>query len=119
MAQLKITQIRSEIGGTKSQRNSLRSLMWRNVGIVRQGERLEETLQIIDFWGRYVLDKEFYDTGGWAIQNMLTASYLITQCALWRTETRGVHYRQDFPDSAENWRRHQQIRRTEHQLAVE
>ena len=49
-------------------RNSLRSLMWRNCGIVRRGERLGETLEIIAFWGRYVLDKEFYDPAGWEIQ---------------------------------------------------
>ncbi|MBS3821860.1 MAG: L-aspartate oxidase, partial [Phycisphaerae bacterium] len=41
-------------------RNSLRSIMWRNVGILRSGPRLAETLEIIQFWGRYVLDKEFF-----------------------------------------------------------
>ena len=100
-------------------RNSLRAIMWRNVGIVRQGERLAETLDIVNFWGRYVLDKEFFDPAGWEIQNMLTAAYLITECALRRTETRGVHYREDFPDSDPVWARHQQVRRTEYQLVVE
>lgn len=32
MAQLKVTQTRSEIGGTKSQRNSLRSLGLKRIG---------------------------------------------------------------------------------------
>jgi len=101
-------------------RNSLRSVMWRNVGIVRRGERLSETLEIVDFWGRYVLDKEFYDDpAGWEVQNMLTAAYLITECALRRTETRGVHYREDFPTTDPVWRRHQYVRRTAHQLVVE
>jgi L-aspartate oxidase len=100
-------------------RNSLRSVMWRNVGIVRRGERLAETLEIVAFWGRYVLDKEFFDPAGWEVQNMLTSSYIITECALRRTETRGVHYRQDFPQTDDNWRRHQLVRRTEHQLVVQ
>ena len=100
-------------------RNSLRSIMWRNVGIVRQGERLAETIEIIDFWGRYVLDKEFYDPAGWEAQNMLTAAFLITECALRRTETRGVHYREDFPETDATWTRHQRVRRTEHQLVVQ
>jgi L-aspartate oxidase len=100
-------------------RNSLRSIMWRNVGIVRRGERLGETIEIIGFWGRYVLDKEFFDPAGWEIQNMLTAAYLITECALRRTETRGVHYREDFPQTDPIWARHQVVRRTEHQLVVE
>jgi len=100
-------------------RNSLRSVMWRNVGIVRCGERLAETLEIVDFWCRYVLDKEFFDTAGWEVQNMLTTSYLIAECAMRRTETRGVHYRRDFPDTDPVWARHQRVRRTEHQLVVE
>ena len=99
-------------------RNSLRSLMWRNVGIVRRGERLSETLEIVCFWGRYILDKEFLDPGGWEVQNLLTAAYVITQCALLRTETRGVHYREEFPRTDPVWARHQRVRRTAHQLVV-
>jgi L-aspartate oxidase len=101
-------------------RNSLRAIMWRNVGIVREGPRLAETLEIIDFWGRYVLDKEFFhDPSGWEIQNMLTTAWLIAELAMRRTETRGVHYRADFPETDPVWTRHQLIRRTEHQLVVE
>ncbi len=100
-------------------RNSLRSLMWRNVGIVRRGERLAETIEIICFWGRYVLDKEFFAPAGWEIQNMLTAAYLIATCALSRTETRGVHYREDFPETDPKWARHQTLRRTEDRLVME
>ena len=99
-------------------RNSLRSLMWRNAGIVRNGARLAETKEIICFWGRYVLDKEFYDPAGWEVQNMLTASLLVADCAFRRAETRGVHYREDFPDPDDAWVRHQSLRRTEQQLVV-
>ncbi len=100
-------------------RNSLRSILWRNVGIARRGERLSETLEIIEFWGRYVLDKEFFDPAGWEIQNMLTSAYLLTEAALRRTETRGVHYRSDFPETDPVWARHQVMRRSEYQLIVE
>ena len=95
-------------------KSSLRSLMWRNVGIEREGERLSETLEIIAFWTRYVMDKIFLpaDTGGnatagWEIQNMLTVCALIATAAHSRTESRGVHYRTDHPrrDDA-HWRLH-------------
>ena len=99
-------------------RNTLRSIMWRNVGIVRAGPRLAETKEIIGFWGRYVLDKEFVDPAGWEVQNMLTAALVVVECAFRRTETRGVHYRQDFPDTDPAWARHQTVRRTEQQLVV-
>ncbi len=92
-------------------RNSLRSLMWRNVGIARHGDRLKETVEIISFWGRYVLDKEFWAQDGWEIQNMLTVAYIIGRCALLRTESRGVHLREDYPNSDPQWARHQELRR--------
>jgi L-aspartate oxidase len=100
-------------------RSSLRSVMWRNVGLFRRGGRLEETLEIAAFWGRYVLDKEFYDPAGWEVQNMLTASYVISNFALRRTETRGVHCREDFPEADDAWARHQSARRTADELVIE
>jgi len=78
-------------------RNSLRSVMWSNVGIVRRGERLRETCDILDFWAHYTLDKVFDDTLGWETQNQLTAARLIAMSALHRAESIGVHYREDSP----------------------
>jgi L-aspartate oxidase len=92
---------------TADVRSSLRSLMWRNVGIERNGPHLEEAAEIISFWSRYVLDKTFDNPGGWELQNMLEVATLVTRSASLRTETRGVHYRTDFPalDDA-HWRVH-------------
>jgi len=100
-------------------RNSLRSILWRNVGVVRRGDRLAETKEIVQFWIRYVLDKDFFSPAGWEVQNMLTAARLVVEGALARTETRGVHYREDFPERSEDWRRHLHVRRTEGKLLVE
>jgi L-aspartate oxidase len=77
--------------------NSLRSIMWRNVGIERNGERLEETLEIIDFWRRYVMDKVFNGVAGWECQNMLTVCRIMVESARQREESRGVHFRCDYP----------------------
>ncbi len=88
-------------------RSSLRSLMWRNVGIERNGAHLEEAGEIIGFWSRYVLDKTFETPAGWELQNMLEVASLIARSANLRTETRGVHYRTDYPliDDA-HWKVH-------------
>ncbi|MCD6365005.1 MAG: FAD-binding protein, partial [Planctomycetes bacterium] len=99
-------------------RNSLRSVMWRNVGIVRKGERLAESQEIIAFWQRYVLDKEFFDPAGWEIQNMLTASSLITECALRRCESRGVHYREDCNQTEAAWARHLIVRHCDDEVII-
>ncbi len=79
-------------------RNSLRALMWRNVGITRQAQPLTEAQEIIRFWQRYVMDKVFTTPFGWECQNMLTVALLMAQSADRRQESRGVHFRQDFPD---------------------
>lgn len=83
---------------TEDVRNSLRALMWRNVGITRQAKHLDEAQEIIRFWQRYVMDKVFEKPFGWETQNMLTVSMLMAQAAAQRTESRGVHFRSDFPE---------------------
>ena len=92
---------------TADVRTSLRSLMWRNVGIERNGPHLAEAAEIIAFWSRYVLDKTFDTAAGWELQNMLEVASLIAQSAALRQETRGVHYRTDYPKTDDaHWRKH-------------
>jgi L-aspartate oxidase len=87
-------------------RNSSRSVMWRNVGIVRVGDRLVETCDILEFWGHYTLDKTLDNALGWETQNELTVARLVTVSALERTESIGVHYRGDADEHAEPPRYH-------------
>ena len=87
-------------------RSSLRSVMWRHVGIERQGDRLTEVAEMFDFWARYTLDKIFDDRGGWEVQNMLLVGALITRAAHWRAESRGTHYRLDTPELREAFHHH-------------
>lgn len=94
-------------------RNSLRALSWRNLGIERAAGRLEETIDILDFWGRYVMDKVLETRDGWETQNMLTVARCIAQAALARAESRGVHYRTDHPEQDDqNFRGHITLQRT-------
>ncbi len=88
-------------------RNSLQSLMWRNVGVRRNAEDLKEAQDTIDHWSRYVLSRQFADPTGWELQNMLCAARLMIRAALEREESRGVHFRGDFPRTDDaRWRRH-------------
>ena len=88
-------------------RSSLRSVMWRHVGIQRTGDRLTEVMEMIDFWSRYTLDKIFDDRDGWQVQNMLLVGALITQAAHWREESRGTHYRLDHAKPRDNYHVHE------------
>ncbi len=77
--------------------NSLRSLMVRKMGIVRDRAGLLEAEQTVSFWCRYALAREFRARTGWELQNLLTVARLMIWAALQREESRGVHFRSDFP----------------------
>jgi len=91
--------------------SSLRSAMWRNAGIERTGPRLRDMADMLDFWARYTLDKIFDEPLGWQTQNLLLAASLIARSAAWREESRGCHFRTDFPDPRDEFRVHDLWRR--------
>lgn len=99
-------------------RNSLTSVMSRNAAVERSGDRLRETIEIIDFWSRYVLDKVFDEPRDWETQNLLTTALTIATGAATRCESRGVHYRTDFPQPDPQWRCHIDQRRADDTLQV-
>jgi L-aspartate oxidase len=93
-------------------RNALTSLMWRNVGVRRDGEGLREALDNIEHWCRYVLPHQFVKPSGWELQNMLSTGRMMITAALQREETRGGQVRNDFPQrDDEHWNRHINFRR--------
>ncbi|TVS18070.1 MAG: L-aspartate oxidase [Planctomycetaceae bacterium] len=85
-------------------RNALKSVMWRFVGVRRTEQELLESLRSVEQWQKYVLYRQFDEADGWELQNMLTIARVIVRAALRRQESRGVHYRTDFPQSENaNW----------------
>ncbi len=92
-------------------RNSLQSLMWRQVGVERRGAELAEALEAVEGWCRYVLPRQFSDPQGWQLQNMLQVARLMIASALAREETRGVHFRADCPVPSADWLAHVAWRR--------
>ena len=87
-------------------RNSLRSLMWRNVGISRNKRELEEARQQMDFWANYVCRRDLNEPAGWELQNMMLVGRVMASAALMREESRGVHLRSDFPETCDNAAEH-------------
>jgi L-aspartate oxidase len=84
-------------------RDSLRSIMWRRVGITRDAGGLAEAAEQVDFWCRYALNEVFHDPSGWTTQNMLSVARLMIAAAAIREESRGVHTRSDFPSTDPAW----------------
>ena len=93
-------------------RDELGKLMWEQVGIVRNGAKLGQALAEIP--GLVARATELAAPGGrkfnltWQqaldLRNLLTASELIARSALAREDSRGAHYREDFPNTDNsNW----------------
>lgn len=88
-------------------RASLKSLMGRLVGVERSADGLREAVDQLDSVCVYALRRRFEQPDGWELQNLLTTARLMATAALAREESRGVHFRRDFPQPNDNeWRRH-------------
>lgn len=72
----------------------LRSLMWECAGVVRSGEKLRRALNEITTAA--MPDDRLDRTHGEA-RNLLQCAELIVRTAIAREESRGAHYRTDFP----------------------
>jgi L-aspartate oxidase len=80
--------------------------MWRKVGIERNAVDLESAMHQIEFWDRYVGPQEFTITKGWELQNLLLVARLMITAAMKRQESRGTHFRSDFPQTDPNQATH-------------
>lgn len=84
--------------------SNLQSLMWEKVGIVRDGSNLDAAARMLASWQRSAptaLDRPSNE-----LANLLVAGRLMAEAALRREESRGAHFRTDFPAPSDAWRRH-------------
>ena len=79
-------------------------LCWRNVGINRNGSRLLLTARILNLWQRMMPSP--HDRASWELCNMTLLARLMVESALARQESRGSHFRQDFPETRPDWEKH-------------
>ncbi len=91
-------------GGGVPDRTSLQALMWDKVGIVRDGGGLADATRRLSAWRAALPEPN--DRPSHELANMLLAGRLMAEAALIREESRGAHYRTDFPEPREAWRRH-------------
>ncbi len=89
----------------------IQQLMWDNVGIAREAGGLNAAIdrlsKIVDSMSGALISKE-----GFQVANLATVALLIAQAAITREESRGGHFRTDFPSrDDEHWKRHVSQRR--------
>ena len=83
---------------------NLQSLMWNKVGIIRSAENLNEAANILATWQRSLSRPT--DRSSHELSNLVLCARLMTEAALLREESRGAHFRTDFPQPSSQWQRH-------------
>ena len=88
-------------------KEALQNLMWQQVGLSRDGAGLSDALAQLTAWQSQL---EITSTGQTSqptleLRNMVTLGRLMAQAALQREESRGAHFRTDFPTLRLEWRR--------------
>lgn len=91
--------------------DGLQALMWESVGIVREGTSLACARELLYGWQAMLSPAK--DRLTHELTNLLVCGRLATEAAWLRKESRGSHYRSDFPKQREEWRRHMIFRRLE------
>jgi L-aspartate oxidase len=121
------TQFAQELIFLEDLRENIPRLMWQSAGISREQKTLDSAIAIVESWqndfvklsiSQFILGLHPTEAANihipdveklrlWAeIRNLIDAAYLILKSAAFRTESRGGHYRHDFPQSSPDWQVH-------------
>ncbi|MEO0836243.1 MAG: L-aspartate oxidase [Cyanobacteria bacterium J06642_3] len=126
------TDWNQELDLVLSIRKQLPELIWQGAGICRTAEIMDNAIAKVAYWRSQMqgLNLYQYTIGMSANQqinfstpeagsqlklyaetlNLLDIGYLILKSAAFRTESRGGHYRLDYPDVSPNWQEHTVIK---------
>ena len=97
-------------GDIHSIRDRLMNVMWDDVGIMRTADGLGRGVQRLRELKSELLETGLADDGlvfnltwhDWMnLQNLIEVSEVIAKAALWRENSRGAHFREDFPDEGD------------------
>jgi len=85
-------------------RSALQELLWDKVGIIRDEASLTEATDVLATWQNCLPQPT--DRPSYELNNMVITGRLVTEAALLRQESRGAHFRSDFPHSSPQWQYH-------------
>jgi L-aspartate oxidase len=85
-------------GAAQVAADDVRSIMWEHAGIARTAKGLRECLSML------AAIEQRLPVGATEEANMVQTARLIAEAALLRKESRGGHYRSDFPHAKRKWR---------------
>ena len=79
-------------------RKRVKRVMWERVGILRDEQSLKRAIAEFE-----QIERSNLSTSS---RNFVTLALLVARAALWREESRGGHFRSDFPQQRDEWRVH-------------
>ena len=83
--------------------STLQQLHWNKVGIIRNQESLTEAADTLAAWQKSLPQPT--DRPSYELNYLVLSGRLVTEAALLREESRGAHFRSDFPKSSPQWQR--------------
>ncbi len=85
-------------------REDLQHAMVRGAGVLRSASSLQSTSEtLVQLGGKRSMDPRPVN---WEVTNLHTVASALVAAASTREETRGCHWREDFPDASDDWRGH-------------
>ncbi len=84
--------------------SALKQLLWDKVGIIRSEEGLASAVNTLAVWQGSLPPPT--DRPSYELSNLVLTGRLVTEAALLRQESRGAHFRSDFPRSLPEWQKH-------------
>ncbi len=91
---------------TPVDRAALQKLMWESVGIYRDASGLQRAMEQLRAWRRDGATVSDCETA-----NLLDLARVMVAAANMRQESRGAHWRNDFPETLQSFQHHQNFRR--------
>ncbi len=110
------TSARADTTGAGFSRPELRQRAWAGLGVERDGQGIQELLAYLDTL-QGMAERRPRDRAAAEDQNLVAVTRAMAQCAVFREESRGGHFRRDFPDPDQRFRRHTLLERAGVRLA--
>ncbi len=96
----------------------VREAAWKKIGIIREGKELMAMIDLLSTHDEE-LNSRALTRKGLQTRNILIISRLIAEAALKREESRGAHYRSDYPEKLDFvWKVHSIMKREEPKFSV-
>ena len=92
-------------------KRKIQKIMWQKVGLMREEKKLKEALRDIKNINIEINRSSLSSYSHYELANLAILAQLVTESALWRKESRGVHLCKDYPEIDDGLASHRVIQK--------